>query len=59
VRDGSEALFYFIFRGLGGKKNPENKIKKAGTNSPTRSCKEERRSKQGARPNDEVVDKIN
>jgi hypothetical protein len=40
-------LFFILFFGLGQLQNPENKIKKAGTNSPTRSCKEERRSNKG------------
>jgi hypothetical protein len=44
-------LFFILFFGLGRLLDPENKIKKAGTDSPTRSCEEERRSKQGARPN--------
>jgi hypothetical protein len=43
-------LFFILFFGLGRLLDPENKIKKAGTDSPTRSCEEERRSKQGARP---------
>jgi hypothetical protein len=59
VRDCSGALFYFIFGGLGGCCIPENKIKKAGTESPTRRCEEERRSKQGARPNAAFVFKNN
>jgi hypothetical protein len=29
-------LFFILFFGLGQLPNPENKIKKAGTNSPTR-----------------------
>jgi hypothetical protein len=40
-------LFFILFFGLGQLQKPENKIKKAGTNSPTRSCEEERRSKKG------------
>jgi hypothetical protein len=44
-------LFFILFFGLGRLLDPENKIKKAGTDSPTRSCEEERRSKPGARPN--------
>jgi hypothetical protein len=30
------ALFFILFFGLGLLQNPENKIKKAGTDSPTR-----------------------
>jgi hypothetical protein len=40
-------LFFILFFGLGQLQNPENKIKKAGTNSPTRRCEEERRSIEG------------